>query len=52
MKEICNSDFHDPSLNERDHSGMNYICNYAISIDRFCSFLPTNTNKGELLLYT
>ena len=25
---LCNSDFHDPSLNERDHSGMNYICNY------------------------
>jgi hypothetical protein len=25
---LFHSDFHDPSLNERDHSGMNYICNY------------------------
>jgi len=37
MKEIFNSDFHDPSLNERDHSGMNYICNYASIIDFFSS---------------
>nr|QHR86714.1 hypothetical protein Q903MT_gene718 [Picea sitchensis]QHR89020.1 hypothetical protein Q903MT_gene3039 [Picea sitchensis] len=37
MKEICHSDFHDPSLNERDHSGMNYICNYAF-IHYICNY--------------
>nr|KUM48829.1 hypothetical protein ABT39_MTgene4165 [Picea glauca] len=51
MKEICNSDFHDPSLNERDHSGMNYICNYAF-IHYICNYALCSMQGNFLLVRT